>query len=132
MLDKTSSVRNKPILKSNQLGSNLNNWINEEEVHKLVQNSLKVNRLTKGNGMLQTLKKLFDQDMKLVKEHLLNKFTENFNEIDKTYLMIKEILIRTPNDNVPIHTNYHVGLPINICLINSKDYSNKTGLSITK
>ena len=115
MLEKTFSVRNKPILKSNQLGSNFNNWINEEEEHKLVQNSLKVNRLTKGNGMLQTLKKLFDQDLKLVKEDLLNNFPKNYNEIDKTYLMMKEILIRTPNDNVPIHINFHVGLSINIC-----------------
>ena len=64
--------------------------------------------------MLQSLIKLFGQDLKLVKEHLLNNFTKNYNDIDRTHVMVQGNLIRTPNDNAPIHINFDVGLPITI------------------
>ena len=61
--------------------------------------------------MLQTLKNLFDQDLKLVKEYLFNNFTKNYNEIDEIRVMVKENLIRTPNDIAPIN----IGLIVTKC-----------------
>lgn len=109
-----SDARNKPITKLTKLCNNLTNWINKYEVQKTIQNVFKGNRLIKENDMLQSLIKLFDQDLKLVKEHVLNNFTKNYNDIDRTHVKVQEILIRTSNDNAPIDINFDVGLPIAI------------------
>ena len=94
--------------------NNLNNWIDEDKVQKLFQNEYKGNRLAKGSDILQSLKQLLDQDLKLVKEHLFKYFTRNYNDNDNSNIMIKDNLIRTPNDNVPIHINCDVDLPITV------------------
>lgn len=62
--------------------------------------------------MLQSIIKLFDQDLKIIKENLLNQFTKSYNDIDRTHAKVKNKLLRTPNDNAPININFDVGLTI--------------------
>ena len=50
-----------------KLCDNLNNWKNEDEVLKLFKSDDKGNRFSKENRTLQSLKRLFDQDLILVK-----------------------------------------------------------------
>ena len=40
--------------------------------------------------MVQTLNKLFNQDLKLVKERFINNFTKKYKNIDNTYVKVKK------------------------------------------
>ena len=60
-------TRNKLIKMLTKLCDNLNNWKNEDEVLKLFKSDDKDNRFSKENRTLQSLKRLFDQDLILVK-----------------------------------------------------------------
>ena len=64
--------------------------------------------------MVQFFIKLFDQDYKLVKEDILRHFKINYQDVDMTYVKVKEILIGTSNDNAPIDINFDAGFPITI------------------
>ena len=82
--------RNKPIIKLTELWNHPINWINEDEVWTLFQDDYKGNQFTKENDMVQTLNKLFNQDLKVVKERFINNFTKKYKNIDNTYVKVKK------------------------------------------
>ena len=64
-----------------------------------------------GNISFHSLKIFFDQNLISVREYLLNNYT-NYNDINNIHFKVKQNLIRTTNNNVPIHINFDIGPPI--------------------
>ena len=66
---------------------------------------------SKGIILLHLLKRLFDQDLRLVKQLFLNNYT-NYNNINDTHVRVNKKVIRIPYDNAPIHINFDASYPI--------------------
>ena len=66
-----------------------NSWKNEDDILQLLRSDFKGNGFfPRGKVTLHTLSHLFDSDLKLVKEHLLNKYS-NYNNVDNTHVRVK-------------------------------------------
>ena len=103
--------RDKVLNKITALCKDHNSWKNEDDILQLLRSDFKGNRFfPKGKVTLHTLSLLFDSDLKLVKEHLLNKYS-NYNNVDNTHVRVKETLIRIQKDIERIHINFVVGYP---------------------
>ena len=94
----------KPIKKLNDLCEKKNRWTNENNVQKLFSNNYKGDRFSYGTISVSPFKSLFESDSKLVKDYL-----STLIPFDNNHLRVNENLIRTHNDDAPIHVNFDVG-----------------------
>ena len=81
-------------------------WTNENDVQTLFSNFYKGDQFSKGIILVSSFKFLFESDSTLVKDYLSKYFPINDN-----YLRVNEILIRTSNDDAPIHVDFDVSNP---------------------
>ena len=106
-LPKRKTVLNKITV----LYKNHDSWKNEDDILQLFENDFKGDRFfTKGIVTLHKFKRHFDPDLNIVKEHLLNKYSNYYN-VDTTHIRVKENLILIQKDIGPIHFNFDVGYP---------------------
>ena len=90
------------------LCKNHDSW---NDILQLFRNDFKSDRFfTRGIVTLHNFKRLFDSDLNVVKEHLLNKYSNYYN-VDTTHIRVKENLILIQKDIGPIHFNFDVGYP---------------------
>ena len=97
------SIKNKLINKITALCKNLHSWKNEDDILQLLRNDFKGDRFfPRGIVTLHNFKCLFDSDLNVVKEHLLNKYS-NYYDVDATHIRVKENLILIQKDIGPVH-----------------------------
>ena len=96
----------KPLKKLNYLceKKSKSRWTNENNVQKLFSNNYKGERFSKATISVSPFKFLFESDSNLVKEYLSTLIPFHNN-----HLRVNENLIRTHNDDAPIHVNFDVG-----------------------
>ena len=86
-------------------------WKNEDDILQLFGKYFKGDRFfTRGIITLHNFKRLFDSELNVVKEHLLNKYS-NYYDGDATHIWVKENLILIQKDIGSIHFNFDVGYP---------------------